>query len=111
MIEKDGVGREEGGVSFAEVEIDSPTIGDLPMRYIVRVYKITFVKTAADANVQVNSIPMLLAFSRQEPQLDTRVTSVNDLKKQDFLRRWIETEARRGGAGGAGGSMFGFGKR
>ncbi len=36
LIERDEVGRKEGGVSFAEVEVDSPTIGDLPSRYIVR---------------------------------------------------------------------------
>lgn len=48
-----------------------------------------------------------MAFSRQEAQMDTRVAAVNDLKDPDFLKRWIETEARRGGEGGAGGSMFG----
>lgn len=36
LIERDGIGEKEGGVSYAEVEIDSPTIGDLAMRYIVR---------------------------------------------------------------------------
>lgn len=35
LIEQDRIGEEEGGVSYAEVEIDSPDIGDLPMRYMV----------------------------------------------------------------------------
>ena len=35
LIERDGMGEKEGGVSYAEVEIDSPSIGDLAMRYIV----------------------------------------------------------------------------
>jgi hypothetical protein len=56
---------------------------------------------------QINSIPTLLAFSRQEAQLETRVTSVEKLKDRDFLLDWLRTEARRGGAGGAGGSLFG----
>ncbi len=57
---------------------------------------------------QVNSIPLLLSFSRQEPQMETRIASVNDLKNKAFLTQWIETEARRGGKGGAGGSLLGF---
>ena len=36
MIETSGVGEKEGGVGFAEVEIDSPVVGDLASRYIVR---------------------------------------------------------------------------
>lgn len=36
LIERDGIGEQEGGVGFAEVQIDVPTIGDLPMRYLVR---------------------------------------------------------------------------
>ena len=35
MVER-GVGKAEGGVGFAEVEIDSPNIGDLASRYMVR---------------------------------------------------------------------------
>ncbi|KAI9872884.1 MAG: hypothetical protein M1830_001089, partial [Pleopsidium flavum] len=89
LIERDGIGENEGGVSFAEVEIDSPTIGDLAMRYMI------------------NSIPTLLSFSRQEAQVNTKVTSVDELKDTEFLRLWIQAEARRGGAGGAGGGLFG----
>jgi len=32
---KSGVGEDEGSVSFAEVQLDSPTIGPLMMRYQV----------------------------------------------------------------------------
>ena len=35
LIENEGIGEKEGGVSYAEVEIDSATIGDLAMRYLV----------------------------------------------------------------------------
>jgi hypothetical protein len=54
----------------------------------------------------VKSVPMLMAFSRGEPQLDTRVTQVADLRDRVFLTRWIEEEAGRGGKGGAGGRWF-----
>ena len=36
LIESEGIGEKNGGVSFTEVEIDSPDIGDLPLRYLVR---------------------------------------------------------------------------
>ena len=36
LIESEGIGEKHGGVSYAEVEIDSPDIGDLPLRYLVR---------------------------------------------------------------------------
>ena len=52
---------------------------------------------------------MLLAFSRREAQMDTRVTDVNQMKDKKFLEQWLETEAARRGDGGAGGSLFGFG--
>ena len=59
-------------------------------------------------------MPTLLAFSRQEPQLETKLTRPEQMKNKEFLRQWLLTEARRGGrAGGAGGSLFGnlFGRR
>lgn len=56
---------------------------------------------------QISSMPTLMAFSRQEPRLETRVTRLNELKDKEFLKNWIEEEARRGGKGGAGGSLFG----
>lgn len=36
MVEQ-GVGEKEGGVSYAEIEADSPDIGDLAHRYTVRI--------------------------------------------------------------------------
>lgn len=93
LIEKDGVGEKEGGVSFVEVEMDSPDMGGLAgigMRY------------------GINSIPTLLAFDRQEPQIETKVGRLNDLKSREFLVKWIETEARRHGDGGGGGRFMGL---
>ncbi|KAK5105676.1 hypothetical protein LTR62_002488 [Meristemomyces frigidus] len=96
LIQEDKVGESVGGVSFAEVEMDSPDmggIGGLPLRY------------------GINSIPTLLAFDRQEPQVETKVAKMDDLKSKEFLRKWIETEAARHGRGGAGGKIGGlFGK-
>lgn len=61
-------------------------------------------------------MPTLLAFDRQEPQLETRVSNVEDMKSKKFLTEWIEREAKRAGSGGGGGSgtsLFGglFGSR
>ena len=45
------------------------------------------------------------------------ITSVDEMKDREFLRLWIEDEARRGGSGGAGGGgglfggLFGVGKQ
>lgn len=36
LIEDDRVGEEEGGLGFAEVELDSTLIGDLGVKYMVR---------------------------------------------------------------------------
>jgi hypothetical protein len=44
-----------------------------------------------------------MAFSRQEAQIGTRVTNPKEIMNPEFLRRWIENEAKRGGDGGAGG--------
>ncbi len=35
MIEREGVGEDVGGVGFAEVQMDSPMLRDLGMRYMV----------------------------------------------------------------------------
>lgn len=35
---KDGVGEAQGGVSYAEIELDSPTLGGLAMRYQVAMF-------------------------------------------------------------------------
>lgn len=80
-----------GGISFAEVEFDSPTIGDIPGRYAL------------------TSIPTLMAFNRQEAQLETRLTNVNELKDRTFLRLWITNEAILAGSGGNGGRVSSFG--
>jgi hypothetical protein len=69
-----------------EVQIDSPLIEDVGDRYAIR------------------GVPTLLAFSRGEPQMETRETDVRLLEDRAWLTRWIEEEARRGGKGGAGGS-------
>lgn len=54
-------------------------------------------------------MPTLLSFSRQEAQLKTVITSLEEMKDKEFLRMWIENEARRGGAGGDGGGSGLFG--
>jgi hypothetical protein len=53
-------------------------------------------------------MPTLMAFDKNEPQVETKVTNAIDLKNKEFLRKWIETEASRQGHGGAGGSFFGL---
>jgi hypothetical protein len=88
LVGEDGVGEEQGSVSFAEVEMDSPDLGGV---------------TGVAQRYMINKIPTLLAFDRQEPQLMTKVTKLEDLKNKEFLTKWIETEAARRGEGGAGG--------
>ncbi|KAH7185562.1 uncharacterized protein B0J16DRAFT_342010 [Fusarium flagelliforme] len=96
-----GVGEEEGGVSLATVEFDSPDImsgnPNLAMTYMI------------------TSIPTLLSFDGGEAQTATKLSDARKLADQEFLKEWIRTEARRhGGRGGGGGgsSLFGglFGK-
>lgn len=93
LIEANGVGEKEGSVSFVEVEFDSPDLGG---------------PTGVATRYLINNVPTLLAFDRQEPQLETRVTRVDDLRNKEFLTKWIETEAARRGEGGAGGSIGGL---
>ncbi|USW49504.1 Putative Thioredoxin-like superfamily [Septoria linicola] len=93
LIEQDGVGEDKGSVGFVEVEMDSPDLGGvagIPQRYMI------------------TSVPTLLAFDRQEPQIETKVARLDDLKSREFLKTWIETEAARHGSGGAGGRFFGL---
>jgi thiol-disulfide isomerase/thioredoxin len=93
LIQDEGIGEDKGGVSYVEVEMDSPDLGGvsgLALRY------------------GINGIPTLLAFDRQEPQLETKVIKLENLKSKDFLIKWIEKEASRQGSGGAGGSLFGL---
>jgi thiol-disulfide isomerase/thioredoxin len=93
LLERDGVGEAQGGVGFVEIETDSPDLGGV---------------SGVALRYAVNDDPTLLAFDRQEPQLETKVKRVEDLKSREFLRRWIEIEAARQGEGGAGGSLFGM---
>ena len=76
------------------MEFDSPTIGEVAGRYAI------------------TSIPTLMAFSRQEAQLEDRLTDVNEMKDKEFLRLWITQEAMRGGpwikGGGFIGDLFGY---
>lgn len=81
-------------VNYAEIEMDSPDMVEVNPRYMIR------------------SVPMLLAFSRGEPQMETVVTDAKKIGNRQFLEEWVKNEAFRGGQGGAGGSLFGamFGK-
>ncbi|KAK3619187.1 hypothetical protein LTR56_024186 [Elasticomyces elasticus] len=93
LIKDEKVGESQGGISYAEVEMDSPDmggLGGLPLRY------------------GINSIPTLLAFDRQEPQITTKVARLEDLKSKAFLTKWLETEAARHGGGGGGGKFRGL---
>lgn len=51
-------------------------------------------------------MPTLLAFDRQEAQMETRLTKLEDMKNKQLLTNWIENEAKRHGEGGGGGSGF-----
>jgi thiol-disulfide isomerase/thioredoxin len=88
-----GVGEEEGGVSYFEIEYDSPDIlaSDLGMTYLIA------------------SMPTLLSFDRGEAQLQTKVTDPKKMADREWLKEWIRAEARRkdSGGGGGGGGFFG----
>ncbi|KAL5587398.1 hypothetical protein FOVSG1_012534 [Fusarium oxysporum f. sp. vasinfectum] len=91
-----GVGEEEGGVSLATVEFDSPDImsgsPNLAMTYMI------------------TSIPTLLSFDGGEAQTATKLSDARKLADREFLKEWIRTEARRhGGRGGGGGGSSIFG--
>ena len=91
IIEDQHVGEDKGGVAYAEVEFDSPTVGPLARRYAI------------------TGIPTLLAFHKGEASLETRLTDVNEMKDPEMLRLWIMQEALRGlGSPGLGyfGTMF-----
>ena len=84
----EGVAEDQGGIGFAEVQFDSPTLGDLALRY------------------RINSIPTLLSFSRGEPQIETRLNTLEQMKEKAQLWAWITDEAKRGDTGGKGGRSF-----
>ena len=89
LIRDEYVGLEQGGVGFVEVQLDAPEIGDLGTTYMIK------------------SVPTLMAFSRGESQTETKLARLEELRDRRFLTEWIEREAARGGAGGAGGKLFG----
>jgi hypothetical protein len=66
-------------------------------------------KMANGFGVQINSMPTLMAFSRQEAQFDTKLVKPEEMKDEEFMREWLVKEAQRGGRmGGGGGSLFGW---
>jgi len=75
-------------VGFAEVEVDSPLIEDLPVRYGVR------------------SVPTLMAFVRGEVVEGSRVEEVKRLEDEAWVRKWIEREAGRAREKGKGGKWL-----
>lgn len=77
-----------GALNYVEVDLSSPIIGDLGTQY------------------GISSMPTLLSFSRGEPQVDTKVTKLANLKNRDFLLRWLDEERNRGGNAGSGGGWF-----
>ncbi|KAF2808321.1 uncharacterized protein BDZ99DRAFT_419312, partial [Mytilinidion resinicola] len=79
LLESEGVGEAAGGLGFAEVELDSVEIGALGVEYMI------------------NSMPTLLAFSRGEAQMETKLVRPEVMKDRAKLREWLEEEARRGG--------------
>lgn len=93
LLEKDGIGEDKGSVGFVEVEMDSPDLGGV---------------TGIAQRYMINKTPTLMAFDRQEPQIETKVSDLGQLKDKQFLTQWIEKEAARHGEGGAGGSLSGL---
>lgn len=92
MLES-GVGEEEGGVSFCEIEIDSQDVMDSGLM----------------STYMINSMPTLLSFDRGEAQTKTKVTDTQKMLNRDWMKEWIRTEAKRRGEGGAGSGTFGTG--
>ncbi|KAI1087382.1 hypothetical protein F5B19DRAFT_76230 [Rostrohypoxylon terebratum] len=82
-----GVGEAEGGVSYCEVQYDSPDVmsGGLGMDYMV------------------TSIPTLLSFDAGEAQVHTKITDGKNLANRSFVEDWIRNEAKRCGGGGRNG--------
>ena len=102
LVEK-GAGETDGGVNYCEVEFDAPDVLDsgLGMTYMV------------------NSLPTLITFDRGE--VVERVTAVTKMRNREWLKEYIERQARRKGEGtgspgessGTGffGGLFGNSKR
>ncbi|KAK0633693.1 hypothetical protein B0T14DRAFT_414822 [Immersiella caudata] len=83
-----GVAEAEGGVGYCTVEYDAPDV----------------MEAGLGLTYMINSIPTLLSFDAQEPQVETKITNGRQLSDRKFLEEWIRTEARRHGGRGGGGS-------
>lgn len=60
-IEKDKIGESEGGVAFAQVEVDAPGMGGLGMEYSVSFYFLGLVGTyCKEATIRLYNITLLL---------------------------------------------------
>ncbi|CAG8951749.1 hypothetical protein HYFRA_00005551 [Hymenoscyphus fraxineus] len=81
-----GVGEEEGGVSFCEVEYDAPDI----------------MSSGFGMTYMITSMPTLLSFDRGEAQTDTKLVDPRKLRDTTFMKEWIRNEARRRGGGSGG---------
>lgn len=96
QLVESGVGADEGGVAYCEVEYDSPDVA----------------AAALGPTYMITTVPTLLSFDAGEAQLATKVADGNKLRDRAFLEEWIRTEARRhggrgGGGGSGGGGLFG----
>ncbi|KAI1392235.1 uncharacterized protein F4822DRAFT_390111 [Hypoxylon trugodes] len=87
-VVESGVGEDEGGVGYCEVQFDAPDImsDGLGMEYMI------------------TSIPTLLSFDAGEAQVLSKVIDGRKLAARHFLEEWIRNEARRHGGRGGGGS-------
>lgn len=88
------MGEQEGGVEYAEVEIDAPEMGAEAERWFVR------------------GVPTLMAFRAGEAVLEGRRVGGMECWDRLILKEWIEEEARKGAGGergGGGGWSWGFG--
>lgn len=66
-----GVGENEGGVGFVEVQLDSPTIGELMMRYQVRVLFLSFFSLTSFRLLIFGFLfPLLLGVGRSRSELE-----------------------------------------
>lgn len=88
-----GVGEEDGGVAYAEIEYDAPDMmtSELGMKYMI------------------TKVPTLVAFDGEWAIEESRVVDGKKMAEREFLREWVEREAKRRGQGGGGGSGGGGG--
>lgn len=87
-----GVGEEEGGVSFCEIDYHNPDI----------------LRDGLALTYGIINIPTLLSFDREMPQVETKITDLKVLVDREKLSEWIRNEAKRRGNGGGEGSSRGF---